>query len=582
MKGHLNAHNNNDSSKGLREITIIRIIVIFSIIGFVAILVRAFQLQIIEHPRWMARYEAQIFASYQLTSFRSPIVDRNGRPLAITVRQPSVYTDPSRVESPTKTATALSNALGIPKKAILKSINEKKRRFVWIKRHISDAQAYAVLNSRLRGIHVIYEQKRFYPQRFLAGHLIGFVGTDGRGLEGVEKYFDAILTEKEKTVKFMRDAIGRRIFDDSFPYNSSKSLVLNVDSFIQYTAEKALEQMALKYNPASAQVVALDPYTFEVLAIANWPSFNPNIFYTYSPEARKNRAITDIFEPGSVIKPILIAAALEEKMIKPTQIVFCENGTFNVPGHTIRDTHPHGWLTIPQVIKFSSNIGAAKLALQFGAEKYYEYLTKFGFGKTTGVDFPGEVPGIIRHWTKWRPIDLAASAFGQGIGVTTLQLCSAFAIIANGGFKGTPAIKANIDNHRTPVQVISPETANIIRNMLIQVTQEGGTGVMAAVPGYTIAGKTGTAQRLDVSAGSYSRSDYSSLFVGFAPAHSPKIVIAVVVHSPHGAIYGGVVAAPVFRDIAKRVLPHLGALPKEVNVRLEKREQGDKNEQPYG
>jgi len=270
----------------------------------------------------------------------------------------------------------------------------------------------------------------------------------------------------------------------------------------------------------------------------------------------------DIFEPGSTFKPIVVAAALEEKILRPNSIIFCENGSFRVPGHTIKDVHPHGWLSLSDVVKFSSNIGAAKVAMQLGAERYYHYIRKFGLGSKTGIDLSGEARGIIRDWKSWRPIDLATAAFGQGIGVTVLQLAVTFGAIANDGIIKKPFIIKDHIKQNEGRRIMSRETAREIRKMLVRVAEKGGTGAAAVPEGYKVGGKTGTAQRIDPRTGKYSRGSYTALFVGFAPADNPRIVVAVVVHEPHGAIFGGVVAAPVFREIVQNVLPYLGIFPK--------------------
>ncbi|SFN00307.1 peptidoglycan D,D-transpeptidase FtsI family protein [Thermodesulforhabdus norvegica] len=539
---------------------VLAVLLISSLTGMMALLISALKIQVFEHSKWLERYDAQVFASSKDPSSRRDIVDRYGRPLAVTVMQPSVFADPAFVSDPDETARIVSSVLGLKSEKIRKKLKAKKR-FLWIRRNISDLQARALIARKLPGIYVVYEHRRFYPMRSLAGQLIGFVGTDGHGLEGIEKEFDSLMIIKGNKKRFVRDALGRQVVEEEVPSTeTNEPLKLTIDSYIQRVAEAATEKIAQKYNPESAQVVIIDPRTFEILAVVNWPFFDPNAFHAYPPEIRRNRAFLDLFEPGSSVKPILVAGALEENLASTNDIVFCENGSFHVPGHTIKDVHPYGWLTLTQVVKYSSNIGAAKLAFQLGAEKYYQYLLKFGFGQPTGVEFPGEAAGIIRDWKLWRPLDLATSAFGQGIAVTALQLCSAFATIANGGIKKTPYLLKSGHNHadEKALRVISSQTSRILTTMLIEVTLEGGTGARASVPGYRVAGKTGTAQRIDPSTGKYSDKQFSSIFVGFAPAEDPRITVAVVVHSPQGASYGGIVAAPVFREIVANVLPYLG------------------------
>ncbi len=532
-----------------------------SLVFMVVIASKAFFLQILSYDRWVGLYEAQTITQIQRRFPRFPIVDKNGRLLAVTVIQPSICADPSRIKSPVRIARFLSSKLSVSYNVLLKRL-KSKRRFVWIKRYVSDQVAEEIKRKSIDGVYVIREMKRFYPHRTLAGQVIGFSGWDGHGLEGIERYYDSKLVVKSKKIRSIRDALGRTVWAASVKdLTISNSLRLNLDSYIQYVTERKLARACDKYRPSSAQVIVIDPWSFEVLAMANWPYFDPNIYRYSQPNVWRNRAITDVFEPGSTFKPIVVAAALEAGIIKPNSRFFCENGSFRVPGHTIRDVHPHGWLSVAEIIKFSSNIGAAKIAQELGAEGFYKFIRKAGFGRVTGIDLPGEAPGILRAWKAWQPVDLATAAFGQGIGVTVLQLAVSFAAIANGGFVAKPHVVSDNSFGKETVRVMSRSTALMLKKMLSMVTEKGGTGTRAAVKGYKVAGKTGTAQRIDPKTGRYSAHGYSSLFVGFAPLEKPRIVVAVVIHEPHGAVYGGVVAAPVFREIVSDILPYLGVFP---------------------
>jgi len=526
------------------------------------VLIKTLYLQTFQHGKWLRRYEAQVYTQKRYHFFRKPIVDKNGYPLAITIVEKSVCADPIQVSNPAEAASTLSKILKVPEKTLMKKLSSKKR-FTWIKRHISDQKAQLIKRAKIPGIYIIKDRKRYYPHKWLGGQVIGFVGSDGHGLEGIEKCYDDVLSGRESNKKVARDGLGRLLWAGAPEIWADKSeLKLTVDSYIQFVSERAIQKCAEKYRAKSAQVVVLDISTFEILAMVNWPFFDPNLYKYYSPEAWRNRVIMDIFEPGSTFKPIVVAAALEEKILRPNSIIFCENGSFRVPGHTIKDVHPHGWLSLSDVVKFSSNIGAAKVAMRLGAERYYHYIRKFGLGSKTGIDLSGEARGIIRDWKSWRPIDLATAAFGQGIGVTVLQLAVTFGAIANDGIIKKPFIIKDHIKQNEGRRIMSRETAREIRKMLVRVTEKGGTGVAAVPEGYKVGGKTGTAQRIDPRTGKYSRGSYTALFVGFAPADNPRIVVAVVVHEPHGAIYGGVVAAPVFREIVQNVLPYLGIFPK--------------------
>jgi len=568
----------------------------FVIAGLGAVLLRTFQFQIIERESWRSRYEAQIYADIATTISRRPILDRNGQPLAMSVEESSLFANPKLITNPEAVATALAPIIGSSPSEILHRMR-KSGKFVLLRRFLSDEQAEKIRQLGVDGLYLVRETKRFYPERWLAGQVLGFVGADGIGLEGVEKYYDAFLRKQPEKYRFLRDGLVRTLWLSSdLPYagQNNGALVLTLDGYIQYVTEKELAAAAEKYQAESAQAIVMDAKTFEILAMAHWPPFDPNLYQLSNPAEWRNRTVADTFEPGSTFKAILAAALLEEKAVKPTDRIFCENGSFKVPGHLIRDVHPHGWIDFSQVIQYSSNIGAAKLALSFGAKRYALYMDKFGFGHETGIDLPGEVSGLVRPWEKWRPLDLATAAFGQGIGVTLIQLTRAFGAITNDGLMGVPRIAKKMDQGTMPTtagvasvktssqniaeasdlrnaengqsrpgfqRVISASTAKTLRGILKKVTEEGGTAVSAQVPGYEVGGKTGTAQKLDPETGRYSKRDYASIFVGFAPVEAPRVVIAVVVHNPRGATYGGVVAGPVFREIALRALPYLGVMP---------------------
>ncbi len=541
--------------------------------GFSMVLLKAFRLQVLEHQVWVERKRAQTELSFQVPAYRGTIYDRQGRILSYSVPQFSLAADGQRVEHPGQLAAKLAPILSLPRDTLEKKLSSG-RRFIPLKRHLSDQQALAVSALKAPGLTMITEYKRFYPHRQVGGQVIGFVDTDGIGLEGIEKAFDRLLRQDPTTVGRFRDGVRKSLWLDAEPPPEpveSYGVKLSLDDFVQYVSEFELDRCVQKYRARSGEVVVMDARTSDILAMANWPPFDPNLTERRDPDLYRNRAITDYFEPGSTFKVFLVSAALQEGTVQKSSRVFCENGRCVLAGHTINDVHPYGWLSLPDVIKHSSNIAAGKLALQLGAERYYRYIKAFGFGDATGIHLPGEVKGQVRHWKKWRPIDLATTGFGQSIGVTALQLTQGIACIANGGQYVTPGSALEIvDADGQPVKVaerdvgrrvIDKRVAGVVRDMMRGVTEEGGTGVQAVPDGYTAAGKTGTAQMLDPETRRYSTSKYTSLFTGFAPAEDPRIVITVVVREPHGAIYGGAVAAPVFRNIAAKVLPYLGVSP---------------------
>lgn len=540
---------------------------------FIGIIYKAFVLQILDHSLWLERSRAQAETKLNIPSYRGSIYDSQGRMMAFSVLQPSLYADSKYLKDPKKAAVKLSKIFGEPSAALEEKLASNKR-FIWLKRRLTDKQALTVEALEEPGIYSISEYHRFYPFRQVAGQVLGFVGLDGKGLEGIEKAYDPLLAGNDIVKACLRDGLRRDLWLRNSPPPEpveEKGLRLTLDAYLQYITEVELEKGASRYSAAAGEVVVIDPTTFEVLAVANWPYFDPNQKDKTSADLWRNRAITDAFEPGSTFKVFLVTAALEEGAVKLRDRVFCENGKFQLARHTIDDVHPHGWLTIPEVIKYSSNIAASKIALQLGSERYAKHIANFGFGAATGIGLPGEAKGIVRPWEKWRPMDLAVTGFGQAIGVTALQLSMAVAAIANGGLYGQPLIAREVvDANGKPVRqftgtasrrIIQKKTADQVRDMMKSVTEEGGTGIQAAPPGYAAAGKTGTAQVVNPETGGYATGKYTSIFTGFIPANDPRLVITVVIHEPHGAIYGGVVAAPIFRGIAAKALPYLGVPP---------------------
>lgn len=540
---------------------------------FVGILYKAFMLQIMDHSLWSERSRAQAEAKLNIPSYRGSIYDSQGRMMAFSVLQPSLFADSKYLKKPHEAAAKLAKILD-ERPNVLEEKLAGSKRFIWLKRRLTDKQALAVEALEQPGIYSISEYHRFYPFRQVAGQVLGFVGLDGKGLEGVEKAYDPLLAGNDIVKACLRDGLRRDLWLRNSPPPEpveEKGLRLTLDAYLQYITETELEKGAGRYNAVAGEVVVVDPKTFEVLAVANWPYFDPNQKDKSSADLWRNRAITDAFEPGSTFKVFLVTAALEEGMIKLRDRIFCENGKYQLARHTINDVHPYGWLTIPEVIKYSSNIAASKIALQLGGERYAKHIANFGFGIATGIGLPGEAKGIVRPWEKWRPMDLAVTGFGQAIGVTSLQLSMAVAAIANGGIYGQPLIaKEVVDADGKPVRqftgtagrrIIQKQTAEQIRDMMKSVTEEGGTGIQAAPPGYSAAGKTGTAQVANPETGGYAANKYTSVFTGFVPANDPRLVITVVIHEPRGASYGGVVAAPIFRGIAAKALPYLGIPP---------------------
>jgi cell division protein FtsI (penicillin-binding protein 3) len=542
-------------------------------ICFVLIVIRMFQLQVLKKEKLYRMATQQQHVQIPLVPKRGIIYDQKGNELAVSIEVESVFADPRSIKNLEKTVQELSPILQIDRKE-LKQVLKSRRSFEWIQRKITFKESEQVKALRLPGIHFLKENQRFYPNATLAAHLIGFVSLDSKGLEGMEFQYDHLLNGKKNMWVMGRDALGREIAEGDGPFREEdhqRHITLTLDKQIQHVAETELNQAVQKWRAKGGMIIAMDPVSGKVLAMATSPSFNPNQFLQYRPKTWRNEAITDTFEPGSLLKTFLAAAALEEKVVRPLDSFYCENGSYKVYDRTIHDHSKHGWLTFQQIIKFSSNIGASKVGEKLGKDRFYKYICAFGFGDKTRIGLPGESKGILRHPRYWSPITLDTVSFGQGISVTGIQLATALCAIANGGMLMKPYVVERITNEKGGVvqsfepevvrKVISGETAKTVSAMLRTATEKGGTGEWAVPPGYIVAGKTGTAQKADGLLGGYAEDRYMSGFMGFAPAEEPRIVLLVVIDEPQGNNYGGVVAAPVFKAVMEKVLPYLNVHP---------------------
>lgn len=552
---------------------------------------RFFYLQVIKGPqlREMATREYQKFCP--VLPVRGMIVDRKGLELAISTRVSSVVAHPLQIKHADRFSRELAPILGY-KPRELKEILTRPTSFVWVKRHLTPEreaafQAWAAEADRKAraakitgkrdtdAIYLIPEAKRYYPQLSLAGQVLGFCNIDGQGLEGVEHEFDKQLYGKPKQCWKTMDARGHIITSGEKAWDPEvmgNNVVLTLDRTLQYIAEKELARGVEKYNAAGGTALVMQPQTGEILAMAQLPTMDPNRYSQFAENARRNRLVTDCLEPGSTYKIFVVASALDANVVKPGDRYHCENGVWQVgPKEVIHDVHPYGCLTVQQVIQKSSNIGAAKIANKLGGTRLDQYLREFGFGSKSGICLAGESSGLLRNLGKARSIiDRVTVAFGQGVSVTPLQLTTALAAMGNGGVLMEPHIvKEVVDPHGNKVQEFSPRPVRRVMSeraakemlaIMETVTQQGGTAKEAAVPGFTVAGKTGTAQKLVGRA--YSHNKFSALFIGMVPADKPVLAISVIVDEPKGAIFGGVVAAPIFREIAAQSLRVLGYYPK--------------------
>ncbi|HXV83556.1 MAG TPA: penicillin-binding protein [Candidatus Binatia bacterium] len=549
----------------------------FFLVLFVVAAGRAFQLQVLQGERLKRLGERQHLKEWIVLPKRGAVLDRTGEPLALSVETQSVYARPHRIHDPRSVSRALAKILDLDVGEVKQKVTADKP-FVWIKRQIGPQEAEQIQALSPRGIGTFYEPNRYYPQGQLAGQVIGFVGLDSEGLEGLELHYNDYIRGETGSSVIERDALGRRVLVqgvEGLKIPPGADIHLTLDTAIQYLAEKELEATISKFRAKAGVAIVVEPSTGEVLALANYPSFNPNQFSKQSSHQKRNRAVTDSFEPGSTFKTILAAAALEEGVVGKDDLFYCEMGKYGYAGRFIHDTHPHGWLPFSKILQVSSNIGFTKVAEKLKRERYFKYIEKFGFGQMTGIDVPGEVPGLLRKPESWSAIDLATHAFGQGIAATPMQMVMAYAAIANGGFLMRPylvrrvvgAKGSNLLENQPHVvrRVISEKTSRLLRSMLKEVTHEGGTGTMAKVEGFEVAGKTGTAQKADLVHGGYAAGKRVASFVGFVPADEPKLVALVLVDEPEVNVYGGVVAAPGFRNIARGALRHLGVAPQRPN-----------------
>lgn len=557
-----------DSKKWLR-LRLTGILAVFLIL-FIALLSRAFQLQVLSGEQLKKMAQRQHITTLPIHSERGMIFDRNGEKLAMSVLADSVCADPTRITDQAKASRQIANILKLDQFAVFNRISEPKS-FSWLARKISPQQAEQVEKANIEGVFLIKEPKRFYPNGQLAAHLIGFSGFNAEGLEGLEWKYDQYLKGTPEKLTMARDAKRKKLFlqveHNAQPRGGSANLVLTIDSRIQYLVETQLKEAVRDKGAKGGVAIVMDPKTGEILAMANEKGFNPNNIKGLTSDAWRNRAITDSFDPGSTFKPFLIAAALEEKVIKESDGFFCENGYYKVANRVIREANRqrHGYLDVPDILKYSSNIGSAKIAEKLGREKFYSYVKNFGFGEKTGIDLSGESAGVLMPVKRWTNVDTANIGFGQGISVTAIQLISAMSAIANNGVLMKPfVVRGLTDRNNNPIkmyapevvrQVVSPETARRMAVMLTQVVgAEDGTGKRAHIMNVNVAGKTGTAQKFDFARGVYSSERVRTSFIGFFPSDNPQVVILVILDEPQHDKWGGVAAAPVFKHIGEQIL----------------------------
>jgi len=564
-----------------------RIILGGLLVLYALVVLRAFHIQVLGVRGLRERGARQYGVQIPLVPRRGPILDRTGSELAVSVSTRSLFVQPAKLSDPDRAAAILSRRVGRPAPQ-LAALFRSGKPFVWVRRQMPSAEAEEAVRAVRdalggargkdpweAGIGTVEEPKRFYPNRDLAASLIGFTDLDSAGIEGLERSLDRYLRAERAHLVCERDARGHLLVPADTPVDVTTrghTVALTVDRNIQHLAQEELAAAVAKYRARGGMAIVMQPATGEILAMATAPSYDPNVPAAAPPEARKNRAVTDCFEPGSTFKVFTLAAALEAGAVKTTDRVFCENGAWRYAGRVIHDTHRYGWLTVPEVIKFSSNIGIAKVSERMEPGRFFDTIRAFGFGARTGIELPGEVPGLVPSRSAFESrIRRATVSFGQGISVTPIQLCAAMAAVVNGGRLMRPYVVREVRSPdgrivyrgepRELRRVISPATSAIMRDLMGRVVQEDGTGTQARIKGYLVGGKTGTAQKVEPGSGRYSSTRRVASFVGFLPLEDPRLLILVVVDEPKGQVYGGVVAAPAFNQIAVKTAYYLGIAP---------------------
>ena len=548
----------------------------FVALGLVAWMVivgaRLAQLQISQHDELSARAKNQQLGTVETSPTRGLLLDRQGRELARSVDTASFFADPREIQNVSETARKISSVTNQSKDELTAKIREAKdanKKFIWLIRRIDLETATKLDAMTLDGVYYRKEPKRYYPNDSLAAHVLGFVGTDEIGLGGVEQFYNEKIRGESGRVFYETDARRRAFESYEVQPHPGQTVVLTIDQSIQYRTEQALLAAVTRSHAKSGTAIVMDPHTGEILALANAPAFDPNQPGNERPEVRTNWGLQNIYEPGSTFKVVAYSAAIDKGLVTPDDKIDCQMGQITVAGRLIHDGHAYGVLTIADALANSSNVGAIKLGLLVGNDSMYDYAKRLGFGSKTGIDLPGESGGIFRPVSRWQPSSIGSIAIGQEVGVTPLQMASAYSVIANGGSWVKPHV---VREMRSPDGSIlfqaKPElrpalksgTVEKLRGMMEGVTLHG-TARKAQIEGYTAAGKTGTAQKIDPKTHRYSATKYIGSFVGFAPVNDPAVVIIVVIDEPQGAYHGGDVAAPVFREIAEQILPDLSVTP---------------------
>jgi cell division protein FtsI (penicillin-binding protein 3) len=537
--------------------------------GFVLLAARSAQLQLVDHEFLQGQADARHLRVVEVPAHRGMMTDRNGEPLAISTPVQSVWANPKELVAAPADLRRVARLLELKPEQLQRMLGQRKsREFVYLRRHLSPDLAYQVMALGIPGLYLQQEYRRYYPAGEVAAHLVGFSNVDDRGQEGLELAFDDWLSGEPGAKRVVKD--GRRNIIENIENIRSarpgKTLVLSIDRRIQYLAYRELKAAVQQHRALSGSMVVLDNRTGEVLAMVNQPAFNPNNRKRLKANKMRNRALTDVFEPGSTMKPFVIAAALESGDYRPASRINTSPGFVQVGVHTIRDKHDYGLLDLTGVLRKSSNVAASKIALALEPEDFWTGLSDAGFGVVTASGFPGEASGYLADFNRWRDIERATLAYGYGLSVTGMQLAQAYSVLANDGYRvPTTLLKRDANSELERQSVFSPMVARAVRKMMESVVAADGTAPLAAVNGYRVAGKTGTAHKSE--AGGYAEKRYLSVFAGMAPASDPRLVAVVVVNEPsNGEHYGGKVAAPVFSSVMAGALRLLNIPPDDVSL----------------
>jgi len=538
-----------------------RLLLLLVFCGFMVLAARAFYLQGLHNDFLQQKGESRYARVVEISAHRGMVTDRNGEPLAVSTPVESVWASPADANLSTEQRFKLARLLGTDPAELRRRLADSEREFVYLKRQLPPEQAAKVVQLNLPGVFLQREYRRYYPAAEVTAHVVGFTGVDDNGQEGIELAYQEWLAGKRGSRRVIKDRLGRIVEDvESIRApQQGRDLALSIDQRIQYLAFRELKSAIAEHAAKAGSIVVLDATSGEVLALANWPTYNPNNRDTLKMARSRNRAVVDLFEPGSTLKPFTAAAALETGLVGPGSVIDTEHGRFSIGRRTIRDVHPEGFLTVSQVIQKSSNVGSAKIALAMAPQKLWAIFSAVGFSTQTRVGFPGEASGRLRAYQSWKPIEHATMSYGHGVSVSLLQLARAYSVFATDGeLKQLTLIRR--DQPAEGKRVVSRRTAQAVRRMLETVTQPGGTATRAQVAGYRVAGKTGTAHKLD--GATYAADRYVSSFVGIAPATNPRLVIAVMIDEPGGKhYYGGEVAAPAFSNVMAGALRLLGVTP---------------------